>query len=268
MHGSILPYSLPHRGFPITAAQASALVRERKAYLMRWESGFDDAAEGAWWHLIKDSDPALSALSPKTRNQVKKGLRSCRVEGCDRSLIMEKGYPVYASAYERYETFERKFSRDEFSSAVHAMPSDIEFWGVFDDNGALVGFGENIVDGNACFYSTMWFTPEALKNYASYAMIHCMNTHYLEERGFRFVSDGARSISHDTGIHQFLEQKFGFRKAYCRLNVVYSPLVGAVVAGAFPLRRQLGGLIRSSRFDVLMRQEELRRASGRGAGNA
>lgn len=261
MHGSILPYSLPHRGIVLSVGQARRLVAGHGAFLIRWETAFDTHSDGAWWHLIKDTPPDLASLSPKTRNQVKRGLRLSRIERCDRELIIEKGYAVYEAAYERYETFEPMFSPGAFRAAVLRMPEDIEFWGAFDGAGALVGFGENIVDDGACFYSTMWFTPEALKNYASYAMIHRMNCHYLQERGFRFVSDGARSISHDTGIHQFLERKFGFRRAYCRLNVVYAPLVGPAVAAAYPFRRFLGRLLRSRRFDVLMRQEELRRAS-------
>lgn len=260
VHGSIIPYSLPHHGRPFDTEQARVLLKEKRAHLIRWESCFDVPAESAWWHLIKDSDPDIGALAPKARNQVRRGLRDYRVERCGRELIAEQGHEVYRAAYERYATFERQFSPQEFSRAVLDMPDSVECWAVFDRrSGGLVGFGENIVDGEACFYSSMWFRPDSLRGYASYALLQEMNTHYLIDRNFRYVSDGARNISHQTGIHQFLEQKFSFRKAYCTLNVVYSPLIDMAVRVAFPLRRPVGALTRSSRFDVLMRQEELRR---------
>jgi len=263
VHGAIIPYSLPHRGQVIEPREAKRILKESGAYLIRWESSFDMTAGGSWWHLIKDSAPDISTLGAKARNQVRRGLREYRIERCSRDVIVEKGYAVYAAAYERYETFERQFGMEEFAAAVLAMPDSIEFWAVFDRHkGELAGFGENIVDGGACFYSTMWFRPEALRNYASYALIHVMNNHYLAERGFRYVSDGARNISHDTGIHRFLEQKFGFRRAYCRLHIVYSPLVGLAVKLLFPFRKVVSRLTRSSRFEVLMRQEELRRRCG------
>jgi len=40
---------------------------------------------------------------------------------------------------------------------------------------------------------------------------------------------------HDTNIHEFL-LKFGFRRQYCRLNIVYSPMLSCVVSLAYPLR--------------------------------
>ena len=48
-----------------------------------------------------------------------------------------------------------------------------------------------------------------------------MNEHYLLERKLKYVNDGARNISHQTNIQDFLEQKFKFRKAYCKLHVEY-----------------------------------------------
>jgi hypothetical protein len=88
-----------------------------------------------------------------------------------------------------------------------------------------------------------------------------MNRHYLEERKFRYVSDGARSLSHDTQIHDFLESKFGFRKAYARLHVVYAPWLDASVAAAFPFRNLIKKMPFSpfKKASILLKQEEIRR---------
>lgn len=94
-----------------------------------------------------------------------------------------------------------------------------------------------------------------------------MNRYYLEDRGCQYLSDGARSLSHTTQIHDFLESKFGFRKAYARLHVVYTPWLGIVVATFYPLRKLIckvpyGPFKKAS---ILLRQEEIRRQCAEGA---
>ena len=89
-----------------------------------------------------------------------------------------------------------------------------------------------------------------------------MNQYYLNDRKFRYVNDGARSISHDTNIQSFLIQKFRFRKAYCRLHIVYSKRVKLLISLIYPFRL----LIRCFRIgvflklNILIKQEEIRRS--------
>jgi len=126
----------------------------------------------------------------------------------------------------------------------------------------MAAFSENLVRDGACFYDTIWFEPESLKRYAGYALFYEMNKHYLNERDLRYVSDGARNISHQTNIHDFLEKKFGFRRAYARLRVVYFPGVGIAVRALYPFRRwfsrRSGGLLQ--KISVLLEQERIRRS--------
>ena len=50
-----------------------------------------------------------------------------------------------------------------------------------------------------------------------------MNKYYLNENNFKYVNNGTRSISHQTNIHDFLIDKFKFRKAYCKMEIEYAP---------------------------------------------
>src|SRR5690606_7534534 len=118
---------------------------------------------------------------------VRQGLKSYAIARCDRGTIVDQGHAVYRRACERYETFEACMSAAAFADAVDAMPDDIEFWcAVERGSGEMVAFAENVVEEDACFYSTMWFCPDALKNGVSYALVQTMNEHYLAERNFRF----------------------------------------------------------------------------------
>ncbi|PYZ99574.1 hypothetical protein A6K26_009135 [Gammaproteobacteria bacterium 2W06] len=254
---------MPHKTSGLNTQQALSLLRRHFSVLIRWDESFDQIAEGEWWHIIKDAPETLETLSSNTRNQVRRGLKSTISKPTTREVVLNEGYEVYRSAFDRYETFEAMFSPSQFREAVEALPAETEFWEARNhETGELVAFSENLVRDEACFYNTMWFQPEALKAYAGYALIHEMNKHYLNERGLRYVSDGARSISHDTNIHDFLEQKFGFRRAYARLRVVYFPGVGAAVRLLYPLRQWFAG--RSSgvfqKIAVLLEQERIRRA--------
>jgi hypothetical protein len=241
---------------------AQEIMGGQGALFLRWESGFDQVNSCPWWHIIKDGNPSLADLSSNTRSKVRRGLKAFDCKPISRDTVLGEGYEVYRSAFARYETHEKEFSEVEFVGAVKAMPDQTEFWGVWNkNNDALVAFSENYVEAEVSFYNTIWFEPSALRKYSSYALFYEMNRHYLEERKFRYVSDGARSLSHDTQIHDFLESKFGFRKAYARLHVVYAPWLDASVAAAFPFRNLIKKMPFSpfKKASILLKQEEIRR---------
>lgn len=177
-------------------------------------------------------------------------------------FICERGYAVYLAAYDRYRTFEQRLTERDFRQAISALPCDTEFWIARDKaTGEPAAFSENLVRDGATFYVTMWFSQPALRKYAAYALIHSMNRHDLNERGLDYVADGARSISHKTAIHDFLIEKFRFRRAYAQLHVVYPNWLGRGVRCLYPLRGVFsaaeGGLAR--KLSVLFEQERLRR---------
>lgn len=260
--GALFPLSPPCMLKSCSDVDARSVLESHDKLFVRWESAFDQGHHTAWWHIIKDQAVTLSDLSSNTRSKVRRGLKSFDCASISRDTVLSEAYEVYKSAFARYETHEKEFSRNEFLNAVKALPDQTEFWGVRDKvSGALVAFSENYVEAEVSFYNTIWFEPSALRKYSSYALFYEMNLHYLEERKFRYVSDGARSLSHDTQIHDFLESKFGFRKAYARLHVVYAPWLRVAVAVAFPLRNliekvRLGPFKKAS---ILLKQEEIRR---------
>lgn len=260
LHGAIVPLIPPHLLPLVCEGGVRHFLKEANAYFLRWEEGFECDEATEWWHLIKDGDPGLERLPKKVRYVVRQGRDRFNIARCGKEELIARGYDVYHRAYERYDTFEKQFTREQFVQAVQSMPEYIEFWFAESrSDGQMVAFAENVVWGDACFYSSMWFCPEALKGGVSYALIQAMNEHYLGERRFRYVSDGARNLSHRTSIHQFLQSKFGFRRAYCRLRVVYSAPVGVLVAVFYPFRSVLGRLPGMAKLRVLLVQERIRR---------
>ena len=260
--GGIFPLSPLAELVKVSERDARRILAEQGAFFIRWESDFDQMKEGPWWHVIKDSPNNLETLSKKTRYMIRKASKLYEAMPIDIEQILEDGYRVYVSAYERYETHERMYEKEEFCEAVKALPCQTEWWGIYTkDTQQLVAFSENYVEKETCFYVTMWLEPDAMAKFAGYLLFHKMELHYLSERGLKYVSDGARSLSHDTNIHEFLIRKFNFRKAYARLHVVYAPWLGALLAVTFPFRKLIANVPWGpfKKASILLKQEEIRR---------
>ena len=262
-HGALVPLAMPHVKKSLQIADARRLLVKHRALFVRWEDLFDQLSTAEWWHVIKDELEDFDSLSKNTRSKVRRGAKGFVVGATGRNSILVEGYEVYRSAFDRYQTFEDRLSEQAFQQAVADLPGETEFWAVWEqESGHMVAFSENLVRDNACFFNTIWFEPNALRVYAGYLLIHEMNKHYLNERGLRYVSDGARNINHQTAVHEFLEQKFKFRRAYARLRVVYFPGVGILVKLLYPFRTLFS--VRSAsllqKIAVVLEQERIRRA--------
>ncbi|WP_344701098.1 hypothetical protein [Halomonas cibimaris] len=267
--GGLFPLSPPGTLRNFDDSSAKNLLEKTGKLFCRWETCFGQVSDSNWWHIIKDKPEVIENLPKKTRYMIRKADKAYEARPVELSVIRDKGYPVYVRAYERYDTHEPMFSEKEFRDAIETLPAETEWWGVFNrETNDLVAFSENYVENGTCFYVTMWLEPEAMAKFVGYLIFHEMELHYLQDRGFQYVSDGARSLSHDTNIHDFLIRKFNFRKAYAKLHVVYKPWLGAAVSCAYPFRNLIGkvSLGPFKKASILLKQEEIRRSCARVVG--
>lgn len=260
--GGIFLLSPPSMLKEIDQSTAKNILKSHNALFLRWESDFDQINNHPWWHIIKDAPDSLESLPKKTRYMIRQALKIYEARPLDTQEVLEYGYDVYVSAYQRYETHEPMLDRKNFCKAVRKLPEKTEWWGVFEkDSHRLVAFSENYIEEDTCFYVTMWIEPDAMKKFAGYLLFYQMEYHYLCVRGFKYISDGARSLSHSTNIHDFLVSKFNFRKAYSRLHVAYTPWLGIIILVAYPFRKWINKVPLSpfNKATILLRQEEIRR---------
>lgn len=261
--GALIPDSAPHVPITLSSGDIDALLNDSGAYFLRWVEGFDGGKETPFWYVIKDNAPSMEELSANTRSKVRRGLKNCTVERTSAAFIAEHGYDVYRKAFDKYDTFARPADKAAFQSQIEALAGDPawEFWGVWESGGRLIAYSQNRLENESCNYSTIKFDPEFLKLYPSYALFYTMNAYYLGDGGVRYVNDGARSISHQTNIQDFLIETFKFRKAYCALRIAYAPKISLLIRMLYPLRR-LFSLSDASLFRkirVLLLQEAIRR---------
>ena len=131
-------------------------------------------------------------------------------------------------------------------------------------------------DGNLCSYLILFYNNKcinflALKSNPKYEKLQvnaAIIAKVLESinhelnNGF-YICDGERNILHETNFQSYLEKYFGFRKAYCRLNIHYRPLIKLVIYILYPFRKFIKKFDYISIFNkinVILFMEEIKRS--------
>ena len=254
-NGAIIPLDPPHIEVIESRNEIKSLIKKHNALFARWISDFDCKSETNFWYVINDRAMQMNDYSTNTRNQIKKGLKTFQINIIAKSVIEQRGYDIYFSAFQSYNTLTKLKSKKLF---LKELEGDWEFWGVYFKD-ILIGYSQNRIADRCCDYSTIKINPTYKKMYPTYALIFIMNKYYLNDKHLKYVSDGARSLFHQSNIQGFLMQKFKFRKAFCRLHILYSPLIKRVVFLLYPLRIFLSSIniILFKKIGLVLKQEEI-----------
>ncbi len=208
-------------------------------WMVRNTYDFDCGEETSFWYVVKDCFGGMEELSSKMRNQVRRSMANYDFRRMMREELLAEGYEVHRAAAEGYKVKAAVPTEEEFRNDILNGPEN-DYWGAFDKNdGHLAAFAKNIVYERMCDYSVMKARPDELSRYPYYGLIYMMNEYYLKECGLKYVNDGGRSITEHSNIQPFLMQKFNFRRAYCRMRVVYKPWLSIVVKVLYPFRKTI-----------------------------
>lgn len=266
-NGFLRPAFLPHACPPISEMTARYALKQAGAAFARWEHPIDAAVGSAWWQTNRSGDYSRADLSGNTRSKVRRGEKRLRVRKPTTDEIIEQAFTVCESAVQRYGVHGFLPARgypERLAEAVDRFPAHFEMIAVFDGN-RMVAFSENHIQADAVLCESIWFDPGGLRDYSSYALFDYMLNHYLNDRKMHYVSDGVRRLHHETGIHSFLTEKFGFQRSPAELRVVYSAEFKILVYAAFPFRKILHTVSRRIRLSTLkkasgiLNQEAIRR---------
>jgi hypothetical protein len=241
----------------ISSAEAQSLLRESGAFFLQYSS-MPVKVPTEWWYIVCDSYDT-DKLSSKMRNQIKRGRKGYAVARIDCRWLAKHGYQCYVSAFTRY-AHARPLTAQEFQAELMAtVDGPFEHWGIFQGD-QLVGYGQFIVEDRDVLIDVVKFAPPHLRHYCAYALYDTVLRHYVGEAGLT-VNDGNRPLAHDTRMHEHL-LKYGFKKLYGALNVVYQPWLKWGVSVVFPFRRALmkaPSLRLGATLPALLLQEEIRR---------
>jgi len=248
----VLPFGPVLHDHRLTPKQADDLLGALGGWWVQWTSPIAGASSSEWYAIIcrrfaeVDQHPSSSV-----RSKLRRGLKRCRVSRVSIDKFLEQGYEVFDAAVRNYGgSGVERLSRASFCAAVErerAFGHLRHYWMVHIDERA-VAYAKTILHGtDEADYTSIKFDPEHLRHYPSYALIHEMNRYYLRDAGFSYVSDGQRSILHDTNFQEFLVKDLMFERHPLQLCIRYRRSVSAGMKLARLLRGALGRVSGSAR---------------------
>lgn len=226
--------------------------------LVRNTYDFDCQEETSFWYIIKDSFGGLDEFSSNERNKIRRSEKVLTFKKVSLDLLKSEGWNILKATYEDYAVSDRQMDENVFSEYLSSCEEQsFDYWGVFDQE-RLIGFCTVwLWLPDSCEYGLIGILPEYKRNntYPYYGLFHSMNAYYLGEKGFRYVADGARSITEHSHIQDFLIQNFNFRKAYCQLEIHYCWWMKIAVKLLYPFRK----ILSLPRIKAILNMEAMRR---------
>ena len=222
--------------------QYKALLR-KVCLFVRNTYDFYCKEETDFLYVIKDSFGGMDEHSQNERKKLRHAFRSFDFQIVDIELVRQKAYHILKATFVDYHVTDRVMNKAVFHEYLdNCSKAKFDFWGAFDvETHELVGFCAVRVFGDSCEYGLIGFEPKYKHNssYPYYGFFYKMNEYYLYNQKFRYVADGARSITEHSNIQPFLEKNFKFRKAYCKLKIRYKWWFGAIVRVLLPFRKMI-----------------------------
>ena len=216
-----------------------------KAVCATWPSDFDKMSEGQFWYVIKDAPFDITQLKVKRRYEITKGVRNFSVSVVDNvDAVKDQLYNVYNESLKGYAgEVLNAISEERFYMFCKALSghNNLVFAARSRDTDKMCGYAHVPLYGDWAAFSALKTIPEYEKQGVNAALVAGILDHlapYLAKEGFYFC-DGSRTLFHQTAFQDYLEKYFQFRKAYCKLNVVYNPRLYFVLKALFPFRKIL-----------------------------
>ncbi len=247
---AMLPDLPPHEEVDLSALSDGSIWKAGEQHprplLVRWTSDFDCGYETPFWYVIKDDAYDIAEMKAKRRYEITKARKKFAVMQIEPAEIAEEIYRVQVAAFSAYP--EKSRPTVEHDSFVKSIPhwGGICF-GAFAINGdeeassKLCGYAYLLPNGAYINFCVLKADPEAERDGINAALVDGVLTHYAEQlrRGEVYICDGSRSIRHETAFQDYLEKYFGFRKAYCSLQIAYRPILRPLIPILYALRKPL-----------------------------
>lgn len=236
-----IPTTAPHDKPELQPIEDGSIWKlENVPLLARWTTEFDSEHDTNWWYVIKDTPFDISSLKAKRRYEINKGMDNYKVIEIDPLNYKEELYGVQVAAFSAYpEKYRPTVKKTSFFEDIDKWKQYVVLGAFFRENNELSGYAllskesEHYTD-----FKVLKTKPNHERNAVNAALVEGVLRYFktfLVNGGY--ICDGARSIQHETAFQDYLEKYFNFRKAYCKLHIVYRPKVGWIVKLAYPLRK-------------------------------
>ena len=256
------PHELPDLS-PIEDGSIWSDLQGGAPVLARWTTDWDCGNETEWWYCIKDTPLDINSLKAKRRYEIKKGQKNFSVKLISPTNYTDDLCSVTIAAYQGWpEKYRPTIDREKFSDEIATWQEYDIFAAFSNDSGKLCGYAKLKDCGSYIEFSVLRTLPAAERLGINAALVHSICEFY-ESRfdGKFYINDGSRAIRHETAFQNYLEKYFGFRKAFCKLNISYRPGIRLAVSCIYPFRRYIGNNTSiGSKLSAILKMEEIRRS--------
>jgi hypothetical protein len=202
-------------------------------------------------------DYALDKLSGKSRARIRRAAGSLEVRPATPSWLAKFGHACHV------EFSALKNMRPQSATEFEKYFADLERHPVFEcwtctNGNELVGYAVCLREHDGVFMEIFQITPAGRRSFAGYLLLHTILQHYVNDLSLP-ISNGTRSVLHPTDMQEFL-LKFGFRREFADLLIVYRPAVAVLVKMLFPFRKIFEWFDRiplSQKISAVLQQEEI-----------
>ena len=240
--GALLWDGNPKKETP-TIEDAKEALKESGAMFARWTSNWDCGTPTEWWYCIKDTPFDINSISSNYRYKIHKGNKHFDVKIINPNEYIEDIYQVQVFAFSAYpELYRPHINREIVKKSIADWQNGYIVFGAFEkETQKLCGFTlikESIGKVELVSQRTI---PQYEKLQVNAALVYGVVMHYnsLLSKDF-YIVDGERNIKHQTHFFEYLIKYFGFRLAYCNLNIVYSNRMHCAIKVLYPF---MGGKI-------------------------
>lgn len=224
---SILPTTAPNVEPDLSLIKSNKIWKEfkdKKPLLIRWTTDFDCGYETDWWYCIKDTKLDISKLNSSKRYDITKGNKNFEVRQINPIEYKEELLNIEILALQSWpKKYRPNVNAEKFKDNLKNW-SPFKVFGAFERNtNQLVGYATNRVFESYTVMVSQRVIPKYEKLNINAAIVFAICMEFNDKVGNNFfILDGERSINHQTNFQTYLEKLFGFRKAYCKLHIIYS----------------------------------------------
>lgn len=238
---ALLPTTPPDEPVDTTLIESGEIWKGTDAFFARWTSDFDCGYETPWWYVIKTEPFDIGTLNAKKRYKVNRGSRYFDVRQIKPEEYLEEIYRVQVEAYKDYpEKYRPTVDKEKLFRTIQTewTSTEIMVFGAFHrESGDLDGYIQLSVTGKCIYSNAQKAVPAQEKYQINYALLAGVldTLRPMLESGY-YISVGSRNIQHETAFQDFVEDIFGFRKAYCKLHIAYHPKLRWMIPALYRMR--------------------------------
>ena len=231
----------------------------KKAFMIRYTSEVDytfDGEQRAWWHCIKDDIYHPEQLKSKRRNEITKARKNFTVKTIDPIEFVDAIFEITQDANLGYP-YQIAFSyadAQEKCKILSGMENAIILGAISNTDEKLVGYLWLAVEGNCIQMVEQKVIRQYERLAVNAALCDAMCLMFNERlTSGQYLYDGDRTSLHQTNFQDYLIKYFGFRRAYCKLNIIYRPMVKPIIDALFLLRKPFFTFADKTDFRILQK---------------